>query len=72
MKFINEAIVSIVKIMPKPVVGIFSKKYIAGERIEDAVILVKQLNSKGIYATLDVLGESIKNKEDVIRMLNGS
>ena len=26
--------------------------------------LVKDLNSKGIYATLDVLGESVKNKED--------
>ena len=56
--------------MPKPVVGIFSKKYIAGERIEDAVILVKQLNSKGIYATLDVLGESIKNKEDAVAAKN--
>ena len=66
MKLINDAIVSIVKIMPKPVVGIFSKKYIAGEKLEDAVNLVKQLNSKGIYATLDVLGESIKNKEDAV------
>ena len=52
--------------MPKPVVGIFSKKYIAGERLEDAVNLVKQLNLKGIYATLDVLGESVKNKEDAV------
>ena len=64
MNFINDTIVSIVKIMPKQVVGIFSKKYIAGEKLEDAVNLVKDLNSKGIYATLDVLGESIKNKED--------
>ncbi len=52
--------------MPKPIVGIFSKKYIAGEKLEDAVNLVKKLNSKGIYATLDVLGESIKNKEDAV------
>ena len=66
MNLINEAIVSAVKIMPKPVVGIFSKKYIAGERLEDAVNLVKQLNLKGIYATLDVLGESVKNKEDAV------
>ncbi len=66
MKLINDAIVSIVKIMPKPIVGIFSKKYIAGEKLEDAVNLVKKLNSKGIYATLDVLGESIKNKEDAV------
>jgi proline dehydrogenase len=70
LKLINDAIVSIVKIMPRPVVGIFSKKYIAGERLEDAVNLVKQLNSKGIYATLDVLGESIKNKEDAVAAKN--
>ncbi len=70
MTLINDAIVSAVKIMPKPVVGIFSKKYIAGEKLEDAVNLVKQLNSKGIYATLDVLGESIKNKDEASEAKN--
>jgi proline dehydrogenase len=70
LTLINDAIVSVVKIMPKPVVGIFSKKYIAGERLEDALSLVKQLNSRGIYATLDVLGESIKNKEEAAEAKN--
>lgn len=70
MNLINEAIVSVVKIMPRPVVGIFSKKYIAGEKLEDAINLVKQLNSKGIFATLDVLGESIKNKEGAVAAKN--
>jgi proline dehydrogenase len=64
LSLLNNVIISAVKIMPKPVVGIFSKKYIAGERLEDAITLVKQLNLKGIYATLDVLGESIKNKTE--------
>ena len=64
MSLLNNVIVSTVKIMPKPVVGIFSKKYIAGEKLEDAITLVKQLNLKGIFATLDVLGESIKNKTE--------
>lgn len=70
MTLINNAIVSVVKILPKPVVGIFSKKYIAGEKLEDAVNLVRQLNSKGIYATLDVLGESIKNKDEATEAKN--
>lgn len=61
MSFFNSLIVSVVQVMPKPVVGFFSKKYIAGETIEEAVDYVKKLNSKGIYATMDVLGESIKN-----------
>lgn len=61
MSFFNSLIVSVVQVMPKPVVGFFSKKYIAGETIEEAVDYVKKLNSRGIYATMDVLGESIKN-----------
>ncbi len=70
MSFINEAIVKTVTIMPKPVVGFFSKRYIAGETLEDAINVVKYLNSKGIYATIDVLGESIKNKEEAIKYKN--
>ncbi|MHB9013363.1 MAG: proline dehydrogenase family protein, partial [Ignavibacteriaceae bacterium] len=66
MSFFNKIIVAIVRLMPKAVVGIFSRKYIAGESLEDAVQLVKNLNSKGIYATMDVLGESISDKEEAI------
>jgi proline dehydrogenase len=47
-------------------VRIFAGKYIAGEELQDAINLVKKLNSEGIYATMDVLGESIKNKEEAI------
>lgn len=45
-------------------VRIFAGKYIAGEELTDAIKLVKTLNSQGIYATIDVLGESIKNKDE--------
>jgi proline dehydrogenase len=53
--------------MPKSVVAIFSSKYIAGDTLEDGIRTVKQLNSKGIYATLDVLGESIQTPEEAIK-----
>jgi len=43
-----------------------SKRYIAGENLEDAVNLVKSLNEKGICATIDVLGEAIKNKDEAL------
>jgi len=56
--------------MPKPVVGFFSKKYIAGETLQDAVDFVKKLNAKGIYATMDVLGESVANKSESIKCKN--
>ncbi len=64
MSLFHDAIVSVVQVMPKSMVGVFSKKYIAGESMQDAVKVVKDLNSKGIYATLDVLGESVKNKKE--------
>jgi proline dehydrogenase len=47
--------------MPKGLVWIFSKKYIAGESVEDAVRASKELNQQGIMVTLDILGEFIKN-----------
>lgn len=70
MGVINNLIVQIVQLLPKPVVGFFSKKYIAGETLQAGIDLVKKLNSKGIYATMDVLGESVKNKEEAIHAKN--
>lgn len=70
MDAFNNLIVRVVQLMPKPVVGFFSKKYIAGETLQDAVEFVKKLNSKGIYATMDVLGESVANKSESIKCKN--
>lgn len=62
MNAINKLIVKFVKMLPKSIVYIFAKKYIAGVKLEDAVSVVKELNEKGILATMDVLGESIATK----------
>jgi proline dehydrogenase len=56
--------------MPKAMVGFFSKRYIAGETLDEAMELVKSLNKKGIYSTIDVLGESVKNKEEAVGAKN--
>lgn len=66
MNPINRAIVTFVKILPKSVVHIFAKKYIAGEQLDDAIKAVKELNANGIYATMDVLGEAISNKDEAL------
>lgn len=70
MEAINHLIVKMVQLMPKSVVGFFSKKYIAGITLQEAVDFVKKINSKGIYATMDVLGESVKSKEEAIHCKN--
>ncbi len=45
--------------------GILTKaaaRFVAGETIEDAVRVVKELNAKGITVTLDHLGEDVKDE----------
>lgn len=64
MNPLNKAIVDVVKILPQSIVFIFAKRYIAGETIQDGIRVVKELNSKGILATMDVLGEAVTNKEE--------
>ncbi len=66
MSIFNKLLVQLVQLMPKTVVGFFSKKYIAGESLTDAIRVVKELNAKGIHATMDVLGESVTNKEEAV------
>ena len=66
MNPINNAIVGFVKILPKSIVKIFAKKYVAGENLEEAINVVKELNAKGIVTTMDVLGEAIQNREEAI------
>lgn len=49
--------------MPKKLIWIFSKRYIAGETIEDGLKAAKELNKQGIEVTIDLLGEFITNLE---------
>jgi len=57
----NKFIASILPYFPKKFIWIFSRSYIAGETMEDAMRVSEDLNSKGIRVTLDVLGEFIKS-----------
>jgi proline dehydrogenase len=63
-------------LMPKGLVWIFSKKYIAGETIDDAIKACRELNQQGIRITIDLLGEFItrldqaeENKRDYLTII---
>ncbi len=60
----NRLIAAILPFFPKKFIWIFSKAYISGETIEDAMKVSKDLNSKNISVTLDILGEFIKTLEE--------
>jgi proline dehydrogenase len=48
-----------------------AKRFVAGDTMEDAGEAVKKLNSSGIKATLDILGENVAKKEDAIKARDG-
>jgi proline dehydrogenase len=50
--------------VPKPVVRRFSSRYIAGESLDDAVRVARELNEKGCMVTMDILGEHLTRREE--------
>lgn len=52
---------SIVKTMNLPF--ILAKRFVAGEEFGQAIGAVRELNSKGIAVSLDLLGENVKSRE---------
>lgn len=72
----NKMIASLLPHMPKKLVWMFSKEYIAGETLEEAIVNAKKLNAEGILTTIDVLGEFITtldeakaNKEEYLEVI---
>jgi proline dehydrogenase len=61
----NQWIVAMLKYMPKDLVWVFSKRYIAGKELKDAVNVTRKLNKQGVKATMDLLGEFQTRAEKV-------
>ncbi|WP_320113385.1 proline dehydrogenase family protein [Draconibacterium orientale] len=62
--------------MPKKLIWVFSKRYIAGESMEEGLLASKLLNEKGIEVTVDILGEFIttldeaeKNRDEYLEVI---
>jgi proline dehydrogenase len=70
MFLINKFLAWTLPLVPKFIIGFFSKKYIAGSTIEDAIEKIKQFNAKGIMATVDILGEEIKREENASKVVD--
>lgn len=60
----NKFIASILPYFPKKFIWIFSRSYISGETIEDALRVSRDLNTKKIKVTFDILGEFITNLDE--------
>ena len=60
---LNKILADALPYMPKKLIWIFSKRYIAGETIEDGLNASRKLNREGIEVTVDLLGEFITTIE---------
>ena len=57
MSLVDSAIARLLPAVPRQVVRRISERYIAGEELDDALRVVRNLNDQGKLATIDVLGE---------------
>ena len=69
MYLINKLLILLLPLVPKKIIGLFSKKYIAGPSLDHAIEKIKDLNQHGIMATIDILGEEIDRKEDALAVV---
>ena len=69
MGVIDRAIAETVPVIPRPIVRRISRRYIAGDTLDEAVETVRDLNGQGCVATIDLLGESTESKADAAATL---
>ncbi|MFP4488272.1 MAG: proline dehydrogenase family protein [Bacteroidales bacterium] len=60
----NRLIANILPYFPKKFVWLFSKSYVSGESVHDAIRVSKGFNEQNMLVTLDVLGEFIETLEE--------
>ena len=62
MKYLfNKLIIAIISYLPRTLILLFAKRYVAGENSDHALKVVSTLNCKGFHVTLGILGEHTKN-----------
>jgi len=59
MSVLDRLIARTLPLVPRPIVGKVSARYIAGDSVDDAVRTVRALNAEGCMASLDILGEFV-------------
>lgn len=63
---LNQLIIKTMPLVPKGIIHMVAKKYIAGDTLDDAVRVTKEIEKKGGMTTIDVLGEFVETKDRAI------
>ena len=51
--------------------GSFARRFIAGERVEEAIAAAQEVERQGLMVTLDLLGESVASRADALTATHG-
>ena len=68
MSILNRIVVTTLPLVPRGLVGQVAKRYIAGTTLPDGVRTVKTLNSAGMMATMDLLGEDVSESRETFEV----
>ena len=63
----NQFIIKITPLLPLWIVWKIAGRYVAGESIADALVVIRQLNEKGYSATVDILGEHTESESEAMK-----
>lgn len=69
---LNQMVMKILPMVPKGVVHLAAKRYVAGDSLLDAIKTVKQLNRQEILGTIDCLGEFVSERKQAEEALSHS
>jgi proline dehydrogenase len=64
MSLFDELIAASLPLVPKPLVRVFARPYIAGETLDDQIRVVESLNADGFMAATGILGEFVTRREE--------
>ncbi|MCA9754059.1 MAG: proline dehydrogenase family protein [Gemmatimonadetes bacterium] len=67
MNALDRTVAGLVPRLPRPVVGLVAKRYIAGETLDSALATARSLNAANMSVTMDVLGENIRHLDEAAR-----
>lgn len=64
MSLFDKAVAASLPIVPKPLVRVFARPYIAGETLEDQIRVIESLNRDGFMVASGILGELVTRREE--------
>lgn len=69
LEALQKLVVSTLPVVPRPIMRRLSARYIAGEKLEEALAKVRELGAAGYDAILDILGEDVLDADEARSVL---